>query len=146
MDTKLLSTDRPIAIYYVFKSEVSSITKNGNSRCSISLNDGKEWKLIRTTIGTISFNEKSDRQRAGILYTSTIEATCPGHDETTPEDMVNINGVPVLLRMDYRDGLSKIVGNTNNMPRLFIQQQSNTVTKRSLSCTFKATEPNLILS
>lgn len=141
MDTKLLSTDRPIALYYAFLSEVASMTLVGDSKCNVVL-AGTDWRPIATTIGTIDLQEESSETRAGTLYTNNLTATCPGHDETTPGDIVSISGRKLILRLDYRNGLKKIIGSKTTGPKLEIKTSSNTTTSRKIQSNFKTTAPN----
>lgn len=134
MHTKLLSTDRPIALYYAFLTEVTSFSEIGKSKCSVSIPSG--WNLIHTTIGTIEFEETPNKSSAGVLYTNTITATVPGHNSDTPEKSDSINGRKVLIRADYRNGLKKIIGNTEFAPELFISINSGVNTARKLTSEF----------
>lgn len=145
MDTKLLSTDRPVAIYYALKSEISSFTKIGIGKCAVALS-GTGWKFINTTIGTIDLQEKSSKTKAGTTYSTELNSICPGHDDSTPGDFITINGVPVIIRIDYRNGIQKIIGNALVCPILFFTQISNTTTSRKLQLSFNSSSPNLLLS
>ena len=143
MDAKLLSTDRPVAIYYTFLSEVSSFAKVDSSHCSLALSGS--WKLINTTIGTIDLDEESSETRAGVLYSSKLKASCPGQDQDTPGDIASVSGRKVLIRIDYRSGLKKIIGNKTTGPKLFFKISSQISTSRTLQSEYKSVTPNLWL-
>ncbi len=140
MDTKLLSTDRPIALYYAFVTNVQSYTENGESKCQVTLTG--DWNQINTTIGTIKLQEFNSESDAGTFYTSNLSATVPGEDENSPENTRKLSGRKVLLRVDYRSGLKKIIGAAGTGPKVFISTETNTTTKRNLTAEFKYTEPN----
>lgn len=139
MDTRLLSTDRPIAIYYTYLDNVNSITRVGTSQCSVSITG--TWNLINTKIGSIEFTEESKEDAGGLYYNNALSATIPGHDINTPEQFKNINGRRVIIRLDYRNGLKKILGNEETNPRIFIVSNSNTTTSRELKAEFKSLQP-----
>ncbi|MFV0376894.1 MAG: hypothetical protein ACK5JD_06270 [Mangrovibacterium sp.] len=141
MDTKLLSTDRPVAVYYAFLHEIDSITRIDNSHCSVVLS-GTGWKIIRTTIGTIDLQEKPSATGAGTLYVTNLSATCPGHDDNTPSDIKNLAGRPLLLRIDYRSGLQKVIGTKTTGPKLLIDTLSSTTTSRKIQSSYKTNQPN----
>jgi hypothetical protein len=144
MNTKLLSTDRPIALYYVFLSDVSSITVIGGSHCYISMTG--EWKGINITIGSIEYNEEPKQNAGGTYYEYNLTASVPGHDATTPEKNLALNGRKVLIRADYRNGLKRIIGDMEYAPKLFITIDSKTTTFRKLKSEFKSKYPSKWLS
>jgi|GEM_PF-6358187 len=143
METQLLSTDRPIAIYYAFSSEINSYSQTGNSECSVTLSS--EWKKIHTSIGKINIIERQVQTDAGVKYVTELSAQCPGHDENTPGDISEVEGRKVLLRCDYRNGMKKIIGSKVSGPKLFMNINSSNITNRTLQLTFENTGPNLWL-
>lgn len=140
METKLLSTDRPIAIYYAFITNVVSYGKIGKSKCQVVL-DGN-WNEINTTIGTIKFKELPGTSKAGTLFTSTLNATIPGEDENSPENTANLSGRKALIKIEYKSGRQRIIGSYNSGPRLLVGTDSDISTKRNLSASFENTEPS----
>lgn len=141
MEAKLNSTDRPVAIYYIFQSNLTSFSKSGNSFCSLIFTG--EWNPINTTIGTLNINEPPPtRDNAGMIHTTEISGLVPGHDDDTPEDIAGISGKKVIIKIDYKSGKTKIIGNNIFAPRIFIGVESNTNTERKISSVFKNTEPN----
>lgn len=145
MTTRLLSTDRPVAIYYAFITEIDSITKVDDSHITVALT-GSGWKQIQTTIGTIDLQEETAETDAGTLYTNVLNAILPGHEVTTPEDIGAIAGRQVILRLDYRNGMQKIIGSKISGPKIFIKTSSNTTTSRKIQCNYKTNTPNHWLS
>lgn len=146
MDTKLLSTDRPIAIYYCFLSDVESITYLDKNTREVTFKSGKDWNLINTTIGTIDFQSVPEHTRAGTIHNNTLNASCPGHEENTPDDIDSISGRKVLIRLDYKSGFKKLVGNLKAAPELFIKTLSNTTTSRKIQTDWKSSNTNYWLS
>jgi len=140
METKLLSTDRPIALYYAFISDVVSFTQQGSSHCSVQLAD--DWKLIHTTIGSINLNETPSETRAGTLYENKLTAVAPGHDESSPAHIAAISGRRLILRLDYRNGMKKIIGDATTGPKLYIETISYSTTSRRLQSNYKSKSPN----
>jgi hypothetical protein len=144
MDTKLNSTDRPIALYYIFFSDVLSFTNEGNSNCKVSVNG--DWNLIRTSIGSISFKETTDSGDSGTIFKSNLSATVPGIDDDSPETTQALSGRPALIRVDYRSGRQKIIGSSSAKARMYIDAESSTLTKRTVRCSFTNSVPNRWLS
>lgn len=142
MNTKLLSTDRPIALYYILVTEVSAYSEVGASQCSVSGN----WNLIHTTIGSIEFEEVPLNSNAGTYYENSLVATVPGHDINSPEKTDKLNGRKVLLRIDYKSGLKKIIGNKEFSPTLLISENSGVNTFRKLKSEFNSIYINRWLS
>lgn len=142
MESKLLSTDRPIAIYYSFQSDVESITDQGQNIKVVTFKSGKGWNLINTTIGTIDFNSTSEQTGAGTIHINNLNASCPGHEENTPGDIAAISGRKVLIRIDYKSGLKKLIGNLEAAPKLFIKTLSNTTTSRKIQSDWKSKNTN----
>lgn len=140
MDTKLLSTDRPIALYYAFVSAVQSYQKDGESNCQVTLTG--EWNEINTTIGSIKLQETPSDSAAGTFFRSNLSAIIPGEDENSPGNTLKLSGRKVLLRVDYRSGKKKIIGAAGTGPKVFISTETNTSTKRNLTAKFENPEPN----
>lgn len=142
MNAKLLSIDRPVAIYYIFTEDVASITEHDKDTKIVTLKQGKAWNLINTTIGTIDLQEPPELSRAGTIHSSTLNASCPGHDDNTPGDIAAISGRKALIRIDYKSGMKKLIGDLEAAPRLFIKVTSNTTTSRKLISDWKSSQPN----
>jgi len=146
MEAKLLSTDRPIAIYYSFQSDVESIAPSGTNAMAVTFKAGKDWKAIHTTIGTIDLQENTEQSAAGTIFNNNLTAQCPGHDEGTPGDVAAISGRKALIRIDYKSGKKKLIGNLNAAPRLFLKVTSNTTTSRKLESAWKSAQANCWLA
>jgi len=143
MEIKLLSTDRPISIDYVFQTDVESIgTIDANNR-SVIFKAGKDWNAIATTIGTIDFQEPPpETTAAGTIFSSKLSAVCPGHEESTPDDIGSISGRKALIRITYKSGKKKLIGTMNGAPRLYVDTSSNITTSRKIQSNWKSTNPN----
>jgi hypothetical protein len=143
MDSKLKSTDRPVKISYVYISDVTSYTEIGGYQCSVQLTG--EWKEINTTIGSIKVEEKTATNNGGEYFETTIQAILPGHELTTPGNMQEVAGRKVLIKVDYKSGLIKIIGNKTYSPKFFISKNSSTTTYREIELRFKSTKTNKFL-
>lgn len=142
METKLLSTDRPISIDYVFQTDVASISTIDTNTRAVNLKAGKNWNAIAITIGTIDFQESQDETAAGTIFNNKLSATCPGHEEGTPGDIANISGRKLLIRITYKSGLKKLIGTVDGAPRMFIDTSSNITTSRKIQSNWKSANPN----
>jgi hypothetical protein len=143
METKLKSTDRPIQLSYVFLSDVVSFQKIGDSYCEVNISS--QWKTINTSIGSIEIQETTKKTNAGTAYSTKLNATIPGHDESSPSDTFSFSGRKALLLINYRSGLKKIIGGAGTAPTVYIETISNTSTKRTLIATLENTEPNRLI-
>ena len=141
MNTKLLSTDRPIALYYALLSEIVSYTVAGAAQCTVVLS--APWKLIHTTIGTIDVKESPEEAQAGIKHITQINAVCPGHGNQVSDTANSIQGRKLILKVVYRSGIEKIIGNKSMGPKLFFPVLSAQTTDRRLESKWENTGPNL---
>jgi hypothetical protein len=144
MDKKNTATDRPISLHYIFKSNVSSYQNLGNGTCQVGLSAG--WNLIHTTIGSISLQESTEEPAAGTLHKTRLQAKHPGHETETPQQIADLSGRRVMLKITYRSGKKKIIGNAISCPKLFIRTQSDISTTLTIDCNFESTNPNLFLA
>lgn len=142
MENKLLSTDRPISIDYVFQTDVDSIDTINENTQAVNFKAGSDWNAIATTIGTIDFQDNPEATAAGTIYKNKLSAVCPGHEESTPGDIANISGRKALIRITYKSGLKKLIGTMEGAPRMFIDTSSNNTTSRKLKFEWKSTKPN----
>jgi hypothetical protein len=143
MEQKTPGTERPISIHYVYKSDIAYYGTAGDSGCVVSVTGN--WKLIHTTIGSIDLKEKPEETPAGTVFRTQLTAQHPGHDNNTPGDIANISGRKVLLKITYRSGREKIIGNAVNQPKLFISSDSNSSTKLTIESNWSSTGPNLFV-
>ncbi|MBV5313801.1 MAG: hypothetical protein JZU47_10930 [Prolixibacteraceae bacterium] len=142
MENKLLGTDRPVAIYYALQSDIASIYQSSANTVSLEFKPGKDFKLINTTIGTIDLQEDSQKTDAQIIYSNDLKAVSPGHEENTPDHISSLSGRKLILRIDYRSGMRKIIGTLDEAPRLLIKIISATSTTRKIESSFNSPEPN----
>lgn len=142
MDKKLLSTDRPVAIYYAFQSDVESVEIWNDNSKNVVFKVGKDWNLINTSIGSIDFQETPNPNGKYTTYDTTLVATCPGIEEETPSHIASVAGRKVLLRIDYKSGLKKLVGTMDSSPVLAFKTLSGISTSRKLQSDWDSDEPN----
>lgn len=143
MDTKKTATDRPISIHYILKSNVTGYQNLMNGKCQVSLSGA--WNLIHTTIGSISLQETTEGTTAGTAHKTRLQAKHPGHETETPQQISELSGRPVMLKITYRSGLKKIIGNAISCPKLFIRAQSDVSTTHTIESNYASTNPNLFL-
>lgn len=141
MDKKLTSNDRPVSIDYVFPSDLNWYQANSESVCSLSLKT--DWKRINTTIGSIDLKERPEKTDAGTMFITELTARHPGHKTESPADIAQLSGRRVILKITYRSGKEKIIGNAVSGPRIFISSLSSTSTILSVEAVWKSTGPNL---
>ena len=140
MNEKLLSTDRPIELYYALLSDIISYLNVGKSQCTVVLSG--EWNLINTTIGTINLKETPQGTAAGEKFTTELAAICPGHNESIVESIDSILGKKVILKAVFCSGEVKIIGNSQTGPKLYIATNSNRITERRLQSSWEHLSQN----
>jgi len=146
METKLLSTDRPISISYALPEDIASLVPGAANYRTVTFKTGKKWNLINTTIGTIDLQEVPGEEIGETIFTNNLSATCPGHEVNTPGDIAEISGRKLLIRIEYKSGLKKLIGNLEVAPRLYIKTASNTTTSRKVESVWKSPDPNYWLT
>jgi len=144
METKIAATDRPVSIHYINQSEVTGYQNLGNGQCNVWLNS--DWKLINTTIGTIELQETPEETNAGMVYKTQLTAKHPGHETETPQQIADLSGRRVMLKVTYKSGKEKIIGGGSNGPKLNIRTLSNTSTVLIVDCNWSSAAPNLFLA
>lgn len=141
MNKKLTSNDRPIAIDYVYTSDLNWYQRNSDSVCSLSLKNA--WKRINTTAGSIDLKERPEKSASGTAFITELTARHPGHETESPADISQLSGRRVILKITYRSGLEKIIGNGVSGPRIFISSLSSVSTNLSIEAVWQSDWPNL---
>jgi len=142
MDKKKDATDRPVSIHYIYKHQLTGYQDMGNGTCMVSITG--EWNYVHTTIGSIKLTETPPEiPPAGLLYQTIFTARHPGHETTTPKQITDITGKQVMIKITYKSGKQKIIGNALNGPRLFIGAQSDNSTNLLIESNWNSTGPNL---
>ena len=144
MDTKNNATDRPISIHYVYHSNVTGYRNLGNGTCQVYLNAG--WNLLHTTIGSIELQENPEASDAGTVYKTQLVAKHPGHENETPQQVADMSGRRMMLKITYRSGKEKIIGNSSKGPKMFIRTLSNASTTLIVESNFVSEYANLFLA
>ena len=85
---------------------------------TVSFQTGKAWQEIYFTPGTAEFNEKPKITDAGELVEQSLKFIFPGEDEANLLALDKIIGRPVLLKICFSTGLTKLIGNPDNGAKL----------------------------
>jgi len=144
METKIAATDRPVSVHYINQSEVTGYQNLGNGQCNVWVNS--DWKLINTTIGSIELQETPEETGAGIVYKTHLTAKHPGHETETPQQIADLSGRRVALKITYKSGKEKIIGANGNGPKLNIRTLSNTSTVLIVETNWSSAAPNLFVA
>lgn len=98
------------------------------------------WKEIYFTAGTAEFNEKSKDTDSGELIEQSLKFIFPGEDEANLAALDLIAGRPVLVKVQYSAGMSKLIGDLDNGAKLSqVIQISNKISGSQLEFTCLAT-------
>lgn len=144
MEQKKQGTDRPVAIHYALQSNITDFLITGDSTCLVNLTG--DWKLINHVIGSIDLQEDPPEETAaGLIYSTKLKATVAGHDKNDPALLTEISGRKVVIRITYKSGLQKIIGNVGVYPKIFIGTSAGASTMRNISVQYSNTKPNLFL-
>jgi hypothetical protein len=80
--------------------------------------DGKSWQGIYLTPGSAEFNEKPKDTDAGELIEQSLKFLFPGDDESSSSALDLVLGRPVLVKIEYTTGGSKLLGQIGNGAKL----------------------------
>ena len=100
----------------------------------VVFNSGKSWQEIYFTPGTAEFNEKPKDNDAGTLFEQSLKFIFPGEDESNASAFDQVMDRPVLVKMQYSNGILKILGTKEIPARLSLVSQ---VTPKSTGAQFE---------
>ncbi len=113
---------------YIHSCEISNIP--GNDKISVT----GEWKQLK--FASIEYTEKQDGQ--GEEWEQNFSAIITEFDNKTENELNSIKNNAVLLRLDYTNNISKIVG-SDEFP--VILSLSSTSTSHTYTLSFKRNSP-----
>lgn len=113
---------------YIYSCEISNIP--GNDKISVI----GEWKQLK--FASIEYAEKQDGQ--GEEWEQNFSAIITDFDNIKENELNSIKNNPVLLRLDYTNNISKVVG-TDEFP--VILSLSSTSTSHTYTLSFKRNSP-----
>jgi hypothetical protein len=128
-------------IFVAHLNDVDSIsTSPDRFHRHVSFNIGKNWQEIYFTPGTAELSEKSKDTDSGELIEQSLKFIFPGEDESNLAALDLIAGRPVLVKVQYSIGLSKLIGDLDNGSKLSQNTQvSNKISGSQLEFTCLAT-------
>ena len=106
-------------IQYAFTTAVDTFVKYKNFAAVIALKENESWNDFYGTISTLSFTDKTEKQSAGSLYRSEIKLFNPGSDPLKLQEIIEMDGKPMIVLASYQDGLIKVMGNLEE-PAVFL--------------------------
>jgi|GEM_PF-3378984 len=112
--TKIKNSNRflnIVKIFYAIASDIDYIISYypGSYRKMIFAT-GIDWKELDFTPGTAKFQEQSKRVAAGKYYEQKLTFNFPGDSIESYPDMEIIRSNKLIIRFDYEDATSKIIG------------------------------------
>jgi len=115
-------------ILFALIDDVQEISSPDRFHRVVTFLSGKSWQEIYLTPGTFEFSEKSKDNDAGDLIEQSLKFIFPGEDESNLSDLDAVIGRPVLVKIQYHTGGSKLMGDMLNGAKL---SQINQVSAKS---------------
>lgn len=102
-------------IQYQFIENVESISRgSSNFHAIVTLSVDNDWLDLYHSPASVSLEEPFLRTNAGRLYEDKITLKYPGEDEDTIEEIDNLVGPGLILRLHFSNGRSKVIGDIAN--------------------------------
>lgn len=80
---------------------------------------GYDWEEIPISPNSGKFKEPASSKAAGTLYKQTLDAFYPGEDESDLELFNKLDNRPILIKLVYSSGQTKLIGNNSgSKPKL----------------------------
>lgn len=127
------------------EKDLSTYTKAGNY-VTIALAAEKEWISVEHTQLQAAFSENQKDTPAGEQYTPTLQLILGGDDAEQLDELTGLSGMPLAVKMDYENGVSKIIGSPDYPVFMGSDLGSaNFETKRTLTFAGNMPHPSLFL-
>ncbi len=135
-------------IYFALQQDVDSISLVPDRfHRLITFKGGKIWNEIYFTPATAEFSEKPKDTEAGQLIEQSLKFIFPGEDDLNLASFDAIIGRPVLVRIQFSTGESKLIGDIGNGSKLSqVTQVSSKATGSQFEFTCTATYRSCWLS
>ena len=92
-------------------ADVSSLAPSTNrSYLILVFENGKTWQPVYSTPGSAEFTEKPKETDAGEIIEQSVKFMFPGEDPANRADLDQLIRRPLIAKLDYNNGGSKIVG------------------------------------
>lgn len=102
-----------IKAQYQFIRNIDTQELNG-SKMSVSFLSGQNWINFFGSPASFSFSEKPQKSNAGTFFKQEIRLSNPGDSNDFIINEVALIDMDLILRIEYSDGGSKIVGSRQN--------------------------------
>jgi len=130
------STDKVlkiVGVYFVNSVGIEEIEESGQL-VSISLYDGYTWEEIKFSEAV--YNEPASETDQGILYNQQLELVMAGDDATIQARLKELETAKPVVRFEYDNGTSKVIGDKENWCKVFNSGSSEGfVTKNDVTIT-----------
>lgn len=140
MNTRENPIERPIAIFYIPKSDTTSVTFWG-SEANLTPASGKTWKQIYLTVGTIAFSQNPGQSKAGMFFNVELTGSAPGESDEFTQNLESIIGRQNYFRIDFRSGRSKLFGDANRLPLCEVGISGQVVTQKNIRVFQQVKQP-----
>jgi hypothetical protein len=135
-------TPKITKVYYSLTENVASVEKtNSDLTKQVTFNAGHTWNELYFTAGTASYAEPTMDDRSGTIYNQSLKMIYPGEDETNAATLYNINGRKMIVRLDYNNGVYKIIGDLERPARLKKDYSTDITTRNNIEVYCQAIKP-----
>lgn len=106
-------------ISYQFSKNVASIQKGSTDNLKVvNFQPGFLWQDIYFSPGSAKFIEDGKHVDAGKLFEQKLSFKFPGDASDYIDQLEDLNELPGIVRFDYNNGISKLIG-SSQIPAYF---------------------------
>lgn len=95
-------------------NEIDEIIENSDKTVSVNFNPGYDWKEIYSTRETINYEEPPSNTDDGKQFAQKLTFSYPGSGKENFDIINDLDQIPLLLRIKYNDGTSRLLGTIEN--------------------------------
>jgi hypothetical protein len=104
-------------VYFVFADEINTFSVTTGLEATITLNEGKDWKHIYGTDGSIVIESKEEDTAAGIHYTYQVDIMIPKDRVDVEINLMEMSNRPVVFLAKDKNGTVRLFGRPENPMR-----------------------------
>lgn len=102
-------------VYYQFIYNIVSVNPGStDNHKTVLFQAGQNWLEIYKVPKDVNFDEPIKRTDAGNLYEQKLQLSFPGDDESNLADFNNLEHRPLIVKFEYDNSKSKLIGEVNN--------------------------------
>ena len=94
--------------------DIESIDENVDGSVTVNFNVGFSWKEFYQTTGKSKFTENERRQDEGGRFSQQLAINFPGDGLENQKIITDLRNMPLIIKMEMPDNVSKIIGTLEN--------------------------------